>query len=109
MRFVVPDCVLNPFNSIVAGGGFDALVSTESVVAHLRCHLVGVESLVHLASVLGSDLLPHLRECLPESKRGLLDTFREQSLATTSEVQQTTARHLAARVLPSLLLLVCAR
>uniref|UniRef100_A0A0R3WSA5 DUF2451 domain-containing protein n=1 Tax=Hydatigena taeniaeformis TaxID=6205 RepID=A0A0R3WSA5_HYDTA len=51
------------------------------------------------------DLLPHLRDSLPESKRGLLDAFRDQSLITTLDVREATAYHLASCIFPSLLIL----
>ncbi len=61
-----------------------------------------------LCALVTQDLLPHLRECLPESKRGLLDVFRDQSLVTSLEVRESTALHLASRVFPRLLLLMAA-
>ncbi|EUB56811.1 Coiled-coil domain-containing protein [Echinococcus granulosus] len=102
-RFVVPDCILSTSNRDTMGA--DQMASMEDIINHLRRHLVGVESLVFLSSVLEKDLLPHLRDCLPESKRGLLDAFRDQSLITTLDVREATARHLASCIFPCLLLL----
>ncbi|VUZ56450.1 unnamed protein product [Hymenolepis diminuta] len=106
-RFVVPDCVLPSSSKSQNDSTMDSLqLSTmDDINNHLRRHIVGVESLGYLASVLEKDLLPHIRECLPESKRGLLDAFRDQSLVTTLEVRETTARFLASRVLAQLFVL----
>ncbi|KAM7534592.1 hypothetical protein Aperf_G00000110072 [Anoplocephala perfoliata] len=103
-RFVVPNCILiasKPQNNTTDS---NQLATMDDITDHLRRHLVGIESLVYLASVLEKDLLPHLRECLPESKRGLLDAFRDQSLVTTLEVRETAARFLASRVLTQLII-----
>ncbi|VDK34787.1 unnamed protein product [Taenia asiatica] len=102
-RFVAPDCILSTSNQQAPSA--DQMASMEDIIKYLRRHLVGVESLVYLSTVLEKDLLPHLRDCLPESKRGLLDAFRDQSLITTLDVREATARHLASRIFPPLLLL----
>nr|CDS30580.2 protein dopey 1 [Hymenolepis microstoma] len=106
-RFVVPDCILPSSSKAqdVSTATSLQLETMDDINNRLRQHIVGVESLVYLASVLEKDLLPHIRECLPESKRGLLGAFRDQSLVTTLEVRETTARFLASRVLTQLFVL----
>ncbi|KAL5102837.1 Syndetin [Taenia crassiceps] len=102
-RFVVPNCILSASNQ--QAGDVVRMASMEDIIRHLRRHIVGVESLVYLSTVLEKDLLLHLRDCLPESKRGLLDAFRDQSLVTTLDVREATALHLASCIFPPLLLL----
>ncbi|VDO08526.1 unnamed protein product [Rodentolepis nana] len=103
-RFVAPDCIIPSSSKAqdVSTTTSLQLATMDDINSCLRRHIVGVESLVYLASVLEKDLLPHIRECLPESKRGLLGAFRDQSLVTTLEVRETTARFLASRVLTQL-------
>uniref|UniRef100_A0A5K3F1F5 DUF2451 domain-containing protein n=1 Tax=Mesocestoides corti TaxID=53468 RepID=A0A5K3F1F5_MESCO len=103
-RFVVPDCILATSTKQLNGKAAD-ISDLGEISDLLQRHLVGAESLVCLSSVLEKDLLPHLRECLPESKRGLLDVFRDQSLVTTLEVRDATAVRLASRILPRLLVI----
>lgn len=47
---MVPNCILDASNQQAADA--DQMASMEDIIRHLRRHLVGVESLVYLSTVL---------------------------------------------------------
>ncbi|VDL99598.1 unnamed protein product [Schistocephalus solidus] len=97
-RFAVPDCIANRHKE-------ESLQSSDlqNISEIIQRHIVGIESLVFLATVLETQLLSSLHECLPDSKHGLLVVFKEQSIVTAFEVRDSAGFELASKVFPPLL------
>ncbi|KAL7056727.1 hypothetical protein AAHC03_020655 [Spirometra sp. Aus1] len=97
-RFAIPDCIANRRQE-----EFSQSSDLQKIGETIRRHIVGIESLVFLATVLETQLLSPLHECLPDSKHGLLVVFKEQSLVTAFEVRDSAGFELASKVFPPLL------
>nr|CAH8864524.1 unnamed protein product [Trichobilharzia regenti] len=65
----------------------------------LQIYVVSVESVICLADILETVLLPHLTACLPDNKRGLALVFREQSLMAARQIREPCATGLAPQLL----------
>ncbi|VDP59525.1 unnamed protein product [Schistosoma mattheei] len=65
----------------------------------IQIYVVAVESVIFLADILETVLLPHLTACLPDNKRGLALVFREQSLMAARQIREPCANELAPHLL----------
>ncbi|CAH8608817.1 unnamed protein product [Schistosoma bovis] len=65
----------------------------------VQIYVVAVESVIFLADILETVLLPHLTACLPDNKRGLALVFREQSLMAARQIREPCANELAPHLL----------
>ncbi|GAA50293.1 coiled-coil domain-containing protein 132 [Clonorchis sinensis] len=84
----------------------DSAASPNAVAlcsSYLQAHFVGVESVIFLADIFESMLLPHLSTCLPERKRGLTSVFREQALTAARQLREPCAMQIAPQLVNLLL------
>ncbi|CAH8541857.1 unnamed protein product [Schistosoma turkestanicum] len=73
--------------------------NTEREHQLVQIYVVAVESVIFLADILETILLPHLTVCLPDNKRGLVLVFREQSLVAARQIREPCANELVPHLL----------